>query len=256
MSSLESETTISWLHRENLPRIAYCKTAGAEPGVVFFGGFASDMTGTKAMALEAAAVARGRAFLRFDYRGHGQSDGVFAASTIGDWLGDALAAFDMLTQGPQILIGSSMGGWIALKLATLRAERVKSLIGIAAAPDFTERLIWQKLPVAARTALLSEGVLYPPSAYGDTVPITLKLIEEGRAHLMLDRPIPIASKVRLLHGQRDPEVPWELSLEIAQKIESTDVRVMLIKDGDHRLSRPQDIALLIATLNELIDATE
>jgi pimeloyl-ACP methyl ester carboxylesterase len=247
---------MSWLHRENLPRLAYCKTPGREPGVVFFGGFASDMTGTKALALEAAAIARGRAFLRFDYRGHGQSGGIFADSTIGDWLNDGLAAFDTLTQGPQIVIGSSMGGWIALKLATLRAERVKSLIGIAAAPDFTERLIWQKLPAAARAAMLSEGALYPPSSYGDPVPITLKLIEEGRAHLMLDRPIAIAGKVRLLHGQRDPEVPWELSLEIAQKIESDDVRVTLIKDGDHRLSRPQDIAVLTATLNELIDAAE
>jgi pimeloyl-ACP methyl ester carboxylesterase len=247
---------MSWLNRENLPRLAYYKTPGLEPGVVFCGGFASDMTGTKAMALEAAAISRGRAFLRFDYRGHGQSEGVFAQSTIGDWLDDALAAFDTLTQGPQILIGSSMGGWIALKLATLRADRVKSLIGIAAAPDFTERLIWQKLTAAERAALLSQGALYPPSAYGDPIPITLKLIEEGRAHLMLDQPIAIKGKVRLLHGQRDPEVPWELSLEIAQKIESDDVRVTLIKDGDHRLSRAGDIALLTATLNELIDAAE
>jgi len=137
---------------------------------MFLGGFASDMTGTKATALEAAARAAGRAFLRFDYRGHGRSEGRFEDGTIGDWLSDALAAFDALTEGPQILVGSSMGGWIALMLAVARPDRVKALVGIAAAPDFTERLVWNGLTVEAREALLRDGALYPPSQYGPPIP--------------------------------------------------------------------------------------
>lgn len=246
-----ADSSIAFLSRPGLPSLAYRRTRGIGPGTVFLGGFGSDMTGTKATALEAASVARGRAFLRFDYRGHGASEGRFTDGTIGAWLDDALAVFDAATEGPQILVGSSMGGWIALLLALRRLERVRAFIGIAAAPDFTERLMWQGMSEDDRAALARDGVLRPPSAYGEPIPITLGLIEEGRRHLLLGRPIPFAGPVRLLHGQRDPDVPWRHSLTVAEGIESGDVRITLIKDGDHRLSRPQDIALLIRTIDEL-----
>ncbi len=241
----------TWLERPTLPRLAYRATAGNGPGVVFLGGFGSDMTGTKAVALEAWAQEAGRAFLRFDYRGHGRSEGQFEDATIGDWLADALAVFDAATAGPQVVVGSSMGGWIALLLALARPERVQAMVGVAAAPDFTERLMWRGMSEAERRALLTEGVLRPPSQYGEPIPITLKLIEEGRSHLLLERPIPFTGPVRLLQGQRDPDVPWQHSLKVAEMLESDDVRVTLVKDGDHRLSRPADIALLTRTVEEL-----
>jgi len=243
--------SIAWLARPGLPRLAYRATPGKSPGIVFLGGFASDMTGTKATALEMAARARGQAFLRFDYRGHGESGGRFVDSTVGDWLEDALALFDHATMGPQILVGSSMGGWIALLVAINRPERVRALVGIAAAPDFTQRLMWDGMSEQDREALLRVGILLPPSHYGEPIPITRALIEDGRQHLLLDRPIPFAGPVRLLHGQCDPDVPWRHSLLTAECLTSEDVRITLIKDGDHRLSRPQDLALLIDTVEEL-----
>jgi pimeloyl-ACP methyl ester carboxylesterase len=239
------------LERPGLPRLAYRRTAGSGPGVVFLGGFGSDMTGTKATALEAASAARGRPYLRLDYRGHGQSEGSFIESTIGDWLDDALAVFDAATNGPQILVGSSMGGWIALLLALRLPDRVRALVGVAAAPDFTERLMWRDMSEADRATLRRDGVLRPQSAYGDPIPISLGLISEGRRHLLLDGPIAFTGPVRLLHGQRDPDVPWRHSLMTAESLTSEDVRVILVKDGDHRLSRPEDIALLLRTVDEL-----
>ncbi len=246
------QNKIKFLERPGLPRLAYCVTAGKAPGIVFLGGFGSDMSGTKATALEQAAVARGQAFLRLDYSGHGQSEGQFTDGTIGTWFADALAVFDAVTEGPQIVIGSSMGGWMALLLARARPERVKALVGIAAAPDFTVRLMSEELTDAQRETLRRDGVLYRPSEYGDPMPITLKLVEDGSNHLMLDRPVPFKGPVRLLHGQCDPDVPWQLALRIAERLESDDVRVVLVKDGDHRLSRPQDIALIVDTVDGLI----
>ena len=244
---------INFLERPGLPRLAYCATPGTWPGIVFLGGFGSDMSGTKATALEAAAITRGQAFLRLDYSGHGQSEGRFTDGTIGDWFTDALAIFDAVTAGPQILVGSSMGGWIALLLALARPDRVKAMVGIAAAPDFTARLISEELTDAQRATLMRDGILYRPSEYGDPMPITLKLVEDGNSRLLLDGPVPFAGPVRLLHGQRDPDVPWQIALRIAERLESDDVRATLIKDGDHRLSRPQDLALIIATVEGLID---
>ena len=243
---------IKLFERPGLPSLAYCATAGTGPGIVFLGGFGSDMTGTKATALEAAATRRGNAFLRLDYSGHGRSEGRFIDGSVSDWFADALAVFDAMTEGPQIVVGSSMGGWIALLLARARPERVKALVGIAAAPDFTQRLLSSELTESQRQTLLSNGVLYRPSDYGDPMPITRRLVEDGANHLLLDAQIPFIGPVRLLHGQRDPDVPWQLALRIAERLESDDVRVTLIKDGDHRLSRPQDLALLIGTVDELI----
>jgi len=234
--------------------IAYRATEGKTPGVMFLGGFMSDMTGSKALALEEHCRKTGRAFVRFDYQGHGDSSGEFRDGTIGSWMRDALAILDNATKGPQILIGSSMGGWIMLLLALARPARVAGLIGIAAAPDFTERLLWEKLPEEAMTALQQTGVWEQPSEYGDDpYIITLNLIEEGREHLVLDGPIMIDVPVRLLHGMQDPDVPWYYAQAIQDRIKTPDVTAILIKDGDHRLSREQDLKRLCGELDTLCE---
>jgi pimeloyl-ACP methyl ester carboxylesterase len=229
------------------------RSGGKLPGLVFLGGFASDMTGTKATALESFANSRGQAYLRFDYFGHGASSGSFAEGTIGRWRDDALLALDRLTTGPQILIGSSMGGWIMLLAARARPGRVAGLVGIAAAPDFTEELVWKKLPPPVLAELARTGRWHEPSRYGADLPITLALIEEGRKHLLLDRPIELGCPVRLLHGMADPDVPWRWSLRIAEKIAGPDIVVTLVKDGDHRLSRDADLRRIEAAVAELSD---
>ncbi len=232
--------------------LAYAKQPGAPPTVVFLPGFRSDMTGDKARHLAQFCAAHGHAMLRLDYSGHGASLGRFEDGGIGRWTEDALVLIDRLTEGPLVLIGSSMGGWIALLAAIARTARIAALVGIAAAPDFTERLMWQAMAPPERETLLRTGVLMVPSQYGDPYPITHQLIEDGRAHLMLDRPIALDCPVRLLHGQRDPDVPWETALRIAERVSSEDVQVLVVKDGDHRLSRPQDLALLKRTLTPLL----
>ncbi len=232
--------------------LAWVRTPGVEPTAVFLPGFRSDMTGSKALEVEEYCELLDRACLRFDYSGHGASDGAFESGTIGRWAEDALCVIDRLTEGPLVLIGSSMGGWIALLVALARPERVAGLIGIAAAPDFTERLIWDALTPPERQKLTNDGVMHTPSQYGDPTPITLGLIEDGRRHLLLDGPIPLACPVRLLHGQRDPDVPWQTALRLAERIESPDVQVTLIKDAEHRLSRPADLALLRHALGTLL----
>ena len=217
----------------------------ARPGLMFLGGFMSNMSGGKAQVLEAYAAAEGRAFLRFDYRGHGQSSGRFEDATIGDWTGDALAMLDEMTEGPQILVGSSMGSWIMLLVALTRPDRIAALVGIAAAPDFTEDLIWARATPAQRRALERVGYVENSSAYSEQpYRITRRLIEEGRNHLLLHKPIPLACPVRLIHGLADPDVPWQTSLRLAEALESTDVEVTLVKGGGHRLSEPPDLARL------------
>jgi pimeloyl-ACP methyl ester carboxylesterase len=220
--------------------------------VVFLPGYGSDMNGDKAKALAAFCKQRGQAMLRFDYSGHGASGGRFEDGTIGTWSADSLTAIDRLTAGPLVLIGSSMGGWIALLGALARRERVAGLIGIAAAADFTERLMWPALSFEQRAALRENGIIHRPSRYGDPTPITRALIEDGRNHLVLTRPIPLDCPVRLLHGQADADVPAEMALRIADRLASSDVQVILVKDGDHRLSRPRDLALLRRTLLPLL----
>tara|TARA_R110000868_G_scaffold32036_4_gene116901 strand:- start:2417 stop:3184 length:768 start_codon:yes stop_codon:yes gene_type:complete len=233
--------------------IAYRSLDGKTPGVMFLGGFMSDMQGTKALEIERYCRAAGRAFVRFDYQGHGESPGKFADGTIGAWAADAIAVLDECTDGPQILIGSSMGGWIMLLAALARPDRVAGLIGIAAAPDFTEDLMWDRFDQDRRDTLMRDGVYYEPSEYGDEpYTITRELITEGRSHLLLRRPIALHCPVRLLHGMRDESVPWMTTSRIAEKILSEDVRIFLVKDGDHRLSRDQDIARLKVTLDDLL----
>jgi len=232
--------------------IAYHRTAGQMPGVIFMGGFMSDMTGTKACALEAACREAGRAFVRFDYSGHGESSGAFTDGTIGSWTDDAIAVLDRVSDGPQVLVGSSMGGWIVLLAALARPSRVVGVVGIAAAPDFTEELMWRRFDDDVRDQLQRTGVYQRPSDHDDEpYSITWKLIEEGRRHLLLERPIAIHCPVRLLHGRKDMDVPWTTAPRIAEKLLADDVRVMIIKDGDHRLSRDQDILRLCVTVEEL-----
>jgi pimeloyl-ACP methyl ester carboxylesterase len=235
-----------------LGHIAYRRQRGAGPGIVFLGGFNSDMTGSKAEYLAAWCAERGRAFLRFDYSGHGASGGRFEEGSIGQWAADAERALTELTEGPQILIGSSMGGWISLLLARRHPARLAGLIGIAAAPDFTEDLMWAQFPQAVRAQIKREGFWLRPSEYGAPYPITRHLIEDGRRHLVLREPLPIIAPVRLLHGQDDADVPWQLSLRVAEHITGGDVEVTLVKQGDHRLSKPGELALLGRTLGALL----
>ena len=236
-------------------RIAYilrpAEAARGAPGLVFAGGFRSHMRGLKAEFLGRYAARRGLAYLRFDPLGHGESSGRFEEGTIGRWIADLLAVL-ALTEGPQILVGSSMGAWLAFHAALELPHRVAALIGIAPALDFTERLIRSALTPELAAKLARDGMIEAPSDYGGPYPITRALIEEGRRHLLLDRPIDLAMPVRLLHGMADTDVPYRFSLEAAERITGGDVQVRLIKDGDHRLSRDSDLALLADELDRLI----
>jgi pimeloyl-ACP methyl ester carboxylesterase len=235
--------------------IAYHRLAGASPGIVFLGGFRSDMTGTKALYLEEYCRQRGRAFVRFDYFGHGASSGDFALGTIGRWRDDAVAVIDSLTEGKQILVGSSMSGWIMLLAALARPERIAAVIGIAGAPDFTEELLWTRLTPSQRHEIDERGRVVLPSDYDPAGYLyTRALIEDGGKHLLLGKPILIDVPVRLLHGMRDESVPWRLSLRLAECLRSRDVAVTLVKDGDHRLSTSADLARLAWTLDALTTA--
>ena len=237
-------------------RIAYRQRNGAKnagkPGVVWLGGFRSDMIGTKATFVDEWAKHHEAAFLRFDYSGHGESDGVFEDGCIGDWFADALAAFDALTTGPQILIGSSMGAWIATLLAKARPNRIASIIYIAPAPDFTERLMWPAFTDEQRETMLRDGRIEQPSDYSDEPEVlTLKLIEDGRNHLVMTQTVPITCPVRILQGVKDDAVPWRHAVDFADMIETDDVEISLKKAGDHRLSEPDDLARLREALDAL-----
>jgi pimeloyl-ACP methyl ester carboxylesterase len=232
--------------------LAYAHTPGRAPTLVFLPGFMSDMTGDKATALESWCRAHGQACLRLDYSGHGKSGGRFEHGTIGIWTSDALHLIDRFAGDQYLLVGSSMGGWIALLAALARPARVAGLIGIAAAPDFTEDLMLPAMSATSRATLERDGLIRIPSQYGGEQIITKALIDDGAKHLLLQGSIPLACPVRLLHGQKDPDVPWRTALHLAGKLQTPDVQVILIKDGDHRLSRPQDIALLTRTAAALL----
>ena len=238
-------------------RIAVRAREGRAPGLFWLGGFNSDMQGTKAVALDAWAAEHGRACVRFDYSGHGESGGKFTDGTIGRWLEESVAVFDGFCEGPQVVIGSSMGGWIALLLArelARRAEGRGSLAGlvlIAPAPDFTEALMWNGFAPEVRDEIMTKGVWQRPSQYGEPYPITRALIEEGRNHLLLGSAIDVGCPVRILQGAQDPDVPWQHAFALAHRLPSDDVVLTMIQDGDHRLSRPQDIARIIAAVAEI-----
>ena len=243
------------LSYKHLPdgRIAYVRQGGAAPGVVFLHGFHSDMQGGKATALAEFCAVRGQAYVRFDSRAHGHSDGAFGAFTIGGALDDACYVLDYLTEGPQILIGSSMGGWLAFLLALARPERVRAIIGLAPAPDFTDQIYFDDFNDAQRTELNNKGSVSLPSEYGNDYLITKNLITEGRLHFVMAQLGAIKCPLRILHGQQDAYVKWQQSLDIAARWGSPDVQVTLIKDGDHRLSRAQDLSLLQNSLTQLLN---
>ena len=233
-------------------RIAYNRLAGRGPCVVFLGGFRSDMQGTKAVWLEAWARARGRAFLRLDYSGHGESAGAFEAGCIGDWCADARAAIEALTQGPVLPVGSSMGGWIALLLARAMPERLAGLVTVAAAPDFTERGFWAGFSEAQRAALLAESRVELPSDYDAPLVITRRLIEEGKDNLVLDRPLALPFPVRFLQGTADADVPMAWALDLLAHVEGDDLRLALVKGADHRFSTPDCLELIGASIEEVL----
>ena len=234
-------------------RIAFERQPGQGPGVVFLGGFKSDMRGSKAEHLAQWAARTGRAFLRFDYSGHGESAGDFEAGSIGDWAADAMAAITALTDGPQVLVGSSMGGWIALLVARAMPERVAGLVGIAAAPDFTEDGYWAAATPAQRAALLRDGRWELPSEYSDApYVITRRLIEDGRDHLVLRGPLALPFPVRLLQGTADADVPKEWALRLLDHAQSPDLRLTLVKGADHRFSTPECLGLIEAAIAEVL----
>lgn len=232
-------------------RLAYMREDGAGPGIVWLGGFRSDMTGTKATHLAAWAKTQGRAFLRFDYSGHGASAGRFEDGAISDWAADATAAFDALTAGPQILVGSSMGAWVAALLALARPARIAGLIFIAPAPDFTEELMLPAMDTQTRERLMRDGRIEEPSDYDEPTVITRRLIENGRRNLVLPRAGAITAPARILQGMADRDVPWRHALRFAEALGSADLEVTLTKSGDHRLSSPEDLARLTDAIASL-----
>jgi len=243
--------------------IAIRTRPGKSPGLFWLGGFKSDMRGTKAEALALHAGKTGHAYVRFDYSGHGESGGAFEAGTISRWLEEALVVFERAATGPQIVIGSSMGGWIALLLARALAAtggngaaKMAGLVLIAPAPDFTETLMWAEMSPETRREIEEKGAWLRPSQYGEEAyPITRSLIEDGRKNLLLDRPIEIGCPVRILQGVLDPDVPWRHALKLVSCLAQDDVVLTLVKDGDHRLSRPEDIERLLRVVDELSGET-
>lgn len=242
------------LTRDDSVRIAYHKLEGRSPGIVFLAGFMSDMEGTKATLLEEICRQDGRAFLRFDYQGHGQSSGNFDDGTIGMWAEDSLSALDALTEGPQILVGSSMGGWMMLLAARARPERIAGLVGIAAAPDFTVDLLPSSLTPEQMDEIETNGIVRIPTDYGDDpYTITKAMLESGDDNQVMNTPLDIRVPVRLLHGMEDDSVPWQLSLNLQKNLASDDVVVTIAKKGDHRLSDDDDLDRLVATVRDLAE---
>ena len=238
-------------------RIAYCRRGGKGPALLWLSGFLSDMASTKATAIAEWAAEQGLAMMRFDYSGHGLSGGDLLNASIGDWLEESMAVWELMGEGPRIVIGSSMGGWIALLLARHlarqgRSDELAGLVLIAPAFDMTEALMWRELPQAAKDEIQRNGATYMPSAYGEPYPITRHLIEEGRAHLIEGHPFDPGCPVRTLQGMRDPDVPWRHALALVDLLAGADVELTLTKGGDHRLSEPQDLQRLTATIAALV----
>jgi hypothetical protein len=250
--------TTSYFTSPDGRRLAYRASAptGSPLTFVWLSGFKSDMSGTKVTELEAWARTAGHGFLAFDYSGHGESDGAFEHGTISAWRADALAAIDAHTSGPVILVGSSMGGWMALLTALARPARIAGLVLIAPAPDFTEKLMWPEFSPDAQAEIMEKGFTLRPSDYDEPYTITRALIEDGRTWQILDAPIQIDVPVRILQGKEDADVPWRHAERLVDTITSTDLIFTLIKDGDHRLSRDQDIARLKATCADIAHAAK
>ncbi|MDH7640174.1 alpha/beta fold hydrolase [Sphingomonas oryzagri] len=249
MGDLNPAEPPHFLERDGLPRLAFRFRPGLGPAILFLPGYASDMTGSKAEAIDSWAAETGRAMLRFDYAGCGESEGRFDSGTLASWRDDALAMVDA-SEGDLVLVGSSMGGWLMLLVAIARPDRVRALIGIASAPDFSDWGYDQD----EKMRILQEGRIEQPSAYGPPMVTTRAFWQSAESQRLLHAPIPFDGPVRLLHGEADPEVPTWVSQRVAALVRSADVQTILVKDGDHRLSRPQDIALLLRTLDTLLES--
>ena len=243
-----------YLTTKSSRKIAYHHTEGTAPGLVFLGGFKSDMDGTKAVYLEDWAKAQGRAFLRFDYSGHGQSSGAFTDGSIGEWAEDAQEAVETLTTGPQVLVGSSMGGWISLLLARRIPDRVAGLVGIAAAPDFTEDSMWGTFSEEQKSEIERKGQVALPSEYGDPYIITRKLIEDGRDNLVLRTPLALPFPTRFLQGTADLDVSQDVALRLLAHVTGDDIRLSLVKGADHRFSTPECLKAIEAAISEVLSA--
>jgi len=253
----EARLTSLTLDSSSPARVIVVRTReGKSPGLFWLGGFKSDMKGTKAEALDRWADLEGRACVRFDYSGHGESGGAFTDGTISRWLEESLAVYVAFARGPQVVIGSSMGGWLALLLARALCERqgaapIAGMVLIAPAVDFTEELMWKQFPDSTKREIEQKGIWMRPSEYGvDPYPITRGLIEDGRKHLLLGGLIETRCPVHILQGVQDPDVPWRHAVELVSRFSRDDIVITLIKDGDHRLSRPEDIERLIAAIKE------
>lgn len=247
-----TDSPTKFFQRAGKPRLAYRQHTRDGPGILWLGGYASDMEGTKAAHLHHWAVSHDRSFLRFDYAGHGQSDGAFTDGCISDWADDARDMLDSLTTGPQILVGSSMGAWIALLLAKTRPERLAGLVLIAPAPDFTQDLMWPSWTKAQQETIMREGILQIPSQYDDTMFVyTKRLIEDGATNRVLTAPLSISCPTRIIQGMADDVVPWQHAMRLAEHLQSPALQVHMTKDGDHRMSTDGDLARLTDTLDRL-----
>ena len=246
-------TPTAVFERQGGVRIAYAHTLGRSPTVVFLCGYASDMSGTKARFLEARCRARGQAYLRFDYQGHGESSGDFVDGSVGMWSEDARLLVEGVTQGPLVLVGSSMGAWIMLIVALALKDRVAALLGVASAPDFSEDLILPALDAAQAETLAREGAVHLRSRYADDPhTVSRQFLEDGRRHLLLRSPIGLGCPVRLIHGLEDPDVPWQTAVRLARALQSREVMLTLVKGGGHRLSEPHELEIIDNTLRTLI----
>lgn len=252
MNDTPNDNSIEYLANEDGSRLAYRKIRGRSPGILFLGGFMSDMNGSKASYLANEFSQLGQSFTRFDYSGHGESSGRFEDGTIGSWKEDALKILDSVTEGPQILVGSSMGGWLMTLVARERKERIIGMVGISSAPDFTQDIM-NFLTPAQKNDLENSGKCEIPSDYAEgPYVITKALIEDGQNQQVLSSPIPIYCPVRLLHGTLDKDVPWQSSLKLMESLKSLDARLTLIKDADHRLSTESNLSLIFKTILEFV----
>lgn len=250
-------TDLQYLDTPYGARLGYRKTPGKNPGVIFLTGFMSNMEGSKAIHLENHVRQRGNAFLRFDYRGHGSSSDRFENGSISAWAKDAICALDELTEGPQVLVGSSMGGWIMLLTALHRPQHVVGLMGLASAPDFTRIIEQHYLNEEQRLALKTAGKIEVPCDYdGSPYVITRKLLDDGEDNCLLQHPITLDIPVRLIHGMQDKDVPWQTSLHLTEQLSSDDVETLLVKQGDHRLSSAEDLQRMCLVLDSLLDQLE
>ncbi|XP_036376565.1 abhydrolase domain containing 10, depalmitoylase b [Megalops cyprinoides] len=254
LGGVMQKSTVQYLTRPDLPKLAYQKVKGKSPGVVFLPGFASNMSGQKAEALEEFCKSLGHSYLRFDYTGCGLSEGVFADCTVGSWKRDVLCVLDELAEGPQILVGSSMGGWLMLLAAIARPEKIAALVGISTAADHFVTA-FKSLPIEVRKEVEEKGQWLLPSKHSEEGGYTLSMdfLREAESHCVLHSPVPLTCPVRLIHGLQDEDVPWHVSLQVAERVLSTDVDVILRKHGQHRLSQKDDIKLMVYTIDDLID---